>query len=59
MLMKMIVVNCTFEYKFINKECPKILLRSIIKIMNNNLNGIPEKKISDSFMYCSKRDYSR
>ena len=26
------------------KECPKILLRSIIKIMNNNLNVIPQKK---------------
>ena len=38
------------------KECQKILLRSIIKIMNNNLNLIPQKKISDSFMYCSKRE---
>ena len=37
------------------QECPKLLLRAVKKIINNDVEPIDQKTISDSYMYCSRR----
>mgnify|MGYP001277470632 CR=1 FL=1 len=37
------------------KECPKLLLRALKKFINNDVESIDQKKINDSYMYCSRR----
>tara|TARA_Y200000002_G_scaffold382263_1_gene398741 strand:+ start:1761 stop:2654 length:894 start_codon:yes stop_codon:yes gene_type:complete len=36
-------------------ECPKLLLKAIKKIINNDVKSIDQKIINDSYMYCSRR----
>lgn len=37
------------------KECPKLLLNSILKIMDNKYERLPQENLSKSAIYCSKR----
>ena len=36
-------------------ECPKLLLKAILKIMDGDVKSISQKSILNSYMYCSRR----
>lgn len=58
-LQKFIEIQDNDDYKDLllkaYKECPKLVIKALDIILKNKFNGIPQKKIKEFPIYCSRR----